>query len=878
MPKPRPFWFLRRRHIASEVDEELQMHLDLRAADLRAAGASPDEARRLARREFGDVDATRRYCRQQDEARETVMHRRLFFQDVIQDVRIAVRSLLRSPVLALTIVASVGLGLGAAAAIFSAIDAAMLRPLPYAHAERLVRIYTDAPPFKFPFSVADYLAFAEQQTQFERTAAYATRPVSYHGGDSAELLQSRIVSWGFFSVLGITPAAGRDFTEQDGRPGAPRVAIASHAFWQQRLGGRRDAIGAPLRLDGAEYTLVGVLPPSGGPLERRFDLFLIQQFTPPLRKGPFFLTVLGRLPAGGHPTAAASELRAINRAIFPIWRSSYQDDSASWNMEALGASVLGDVHTLAGLALAAVGLVWLIACTNASNLLVGRAAGRQADLAVRTALGASRGRILRYLLAESAVLAAASATVGLAIALAGTQLLKTYGADYFPRTDEIRFDGATIAFVSVLAISSALLFGLLPALQATRRPASGTRVTTRTMTASAGTRRLRRGLVAAQFAIATPLLIVATLLATSLHRLREVDLGFDTARVLTGAIRLPLAQYRETARSRVFWGELTRRLEAVPGVASVAFADGLAPNNVNNLNNFDLERHPTPAGRPQPLAAWVAVTPDYVRALGLTLLEGRFLDERDALQDDELAVVVDRAWARRYFPDRSAVGERLRGGGCTTCPWTTVVGVVSDVKYAGLDRPDDGTVYTSLDGRTTRFVVLRTAGRPEALAAPLRQALGRLEPAAPLTGIATMETLVDEALERPRSLSLLVAGFALVALLLSAIGIYGTMNYYVQQHLRDIGIRIALGGNRADVARLVIGQGMVVVALGIGLGIALAFATTRFMASLLFGVGALDPAACAVAGALLFIVALAACAAPARRAMRLQPATVLRSE
>jgi putative ABC transport system permease protein len=348
--------------------------------------------------------------------------------------------------------------------------------------------------------------------------------------------------------------------------------------------------------------------------------------------------------------------------------------------------------------------------------------------------------------------------------------------------------------------------------------------------------------------------------------------------VLTGAIRLPLAQYRETPRSRVFWSELTRRLEAVPGVTSVAFADGLAPNNASNLNNFDLERHPTPAGRPQPLAAWIAVTPGYLRTLGLTLLEGRFLDDRDGLQEDELAVVVDRAWARRYFPNRSAVGERLRGGGCTTCPWTTVVGVVSDVKYAGLDRPDDGTVYTSLDGRTSRFVVLRTPGRPEALAAPLRQALGRLEPAAPLTDIATMETLVDEALERPRSLSLLVAGFASVALLLSAIGIYGTMNYYVQQHLRDIGIRIALGGNRTDVARLVIGQAMLVVALGIVLGVGLAFATTRFMSSLLFGVGALDPVACAVAGALLFLVALAACAAPASRAMRLQPATVLRTE
>ena len=878
MSRPRPFWFLRRRHIESDVDEELQLHIEMRTAQLRGEGLSPDEARRTALRQFGDLESTRRYCRQQDDARETMTQRTLLFQDVVQDVRIAVRSLLRAPVLTLTIVASVGLGLGATAAIFSAVNAAVLRPLPYPDADRLVRIYTDVSPNKYPFSVVDYRAFAEQQTTFEQTATYSNRPVSFHHGDSAELLDTRIVSWGFFSLLGITPAAGRDFSEADGRPGAPLVAIASHAFWQQRLGGRRDVIGSPLRLDGAEYTLVGVLPPSQGPLERRFDLFLIQQFAPPLRKGPFFLSVIARLPRGAHPSAATSELRAINRALFPIWQASYQDDSATWGMEDLKTTLLDDVGTLAGLSLAAVALVWIIACTNASNLLVGRATSRQPDLAVRAALGASRGRILRHLLAESAVLATASAAVGLGIALGGMRLLKAYAGDYVPRTDEIHLDGATIAFVAALAVSSALLFGLLPALQATRSTARGAIQSARTTTGGRGARRLRRALVAAQFAIATPLLIVAALLVTSLHRLKDVDLGFDTSRVLTASIRLPATQYREVSRSRAFWSELQQDLEAVPGVASVAFADGLAPNNVNNLNNFDLERHPTPAGQPQPVAPWVAVTPGYVRTLGLTLLEGRFLDDRDALQDDELAVVVDRAWARKYFPGKSAVGERLRGGGCTTCPWTTVVGVVSDVKYAGLDKPDDGTVYTSLDGRTSRYVVVSTSGDPQALTAPLGRVLRRLEPAAPLTDVATMTTLVDDALERPQALSWLVTGFAFVALVLSAIGIYGAMGYYVQQHLREICIRMALGGSRTDVARLVIVQGMGVAAFGIAVGLGLAFATTRFVSSLLFGVGTLDVSAYTTAGAVLMAVAFVACGVPAWRAMRLQPAAVLRGE
>ena len=875
----RPFWFLRRPDVAADIDEELQLHLEWRVAELMARGMPADEAKATALRQFGDVDATRRYCREQDTSKETLMQWTLLFQDVVQDVRIAVRSLLRVPVLALTIIASVGLGLGATAAIVGAVNATVLQPLPYPEPDRLVRIFTKTAAFKFPLSVADYLALTTQQTQFERVASYSTREVSFVDRAGAELLQARVVSSNFFSVLGIGPAAGRAFAEADGRPGSPLVAIASHAFWQQRLGARHDVVGRPLHLDGTEYTLVGVLPPARGPLERRVDVFLIQQFTTPLRKGPFFLSVIGRLPRGAQQAAAASELHAINRALFPVWQSSFQDASATWGLEDLKANLLGDVGTLAGLSLAAVGLVWVIACANASNLLLGRAASRRADLAVRVALGASRGRILRHLLAESAVLAMASAGLGVAVAWVGLRLVAAYAGEYVPRTDEIGFDLVTVGLVAMLALSSALLFGLVPALQATRSPGRHATQASRTVTAGRSTRRLRRGLVAAQFAVATPLLIVAALLVTSLQRLQGVDLGFDTAGLLTASVHLPLTEYRDTGRARVFWDELTRRFEALPGVSGVAFADGLAPDRVNNVNNFELERHPTPAGQPQPLAPWIAVTPSYLRTLGLSLLEGRFLTEQDALADNELAVVVvDRAWARRHFPGRSAVGERLRGGGCTTCPWTTVVGVVGDVKYAGLDRPDAGTVYTALDGRTSRFVILRSSGPPEAAVLPMTRVLRELEPAAPLTDVATVDGLVDAALERPQSLSWLLTGFAGVALCLSAIGIYGAMGYYVQQHVRDMCIRLALGGSRSDVARLVVGQGLIVAAVGIVIGLGVAVVTTRFMASLLFGVSTLDPAAYAVATGLLFSVAIAACAVPAWRAMRLQPASVLRGE
>jgi predicted permease len=624
------------------------------------------------------------------------------------------------------------------------------------------------------------------------------------------------------------------------------------------------------------------MPPAAGPLDQRFDLFLIQQFTPPQRKGPFFYSVIARLPPGADRGLATSELHTINRALFPIWKSSYQDDKATWNMEDLKTNLVGNVGTLAGLALAAVGLVWLIACANASNLLIARVTSRRQELAVRAALGATRGRVLRYLLAESAVLATGAVALGIGVAWAGMQLLQAQGATYFPRTQEIRFDAPMMWLMAGLAISSALIFGLVPALHATGGSGDASLRSGRTVAGGAGVRRLRRSLVAAQFAIATPLLIIAALLLTSLDRLRQVDLGFETAQLLTGSIRLPGALYRDEARVNAFWVELQRRAEALPGVAAVAFADGLPPNTAGQHNNFDLEQYPAGPGGSQPVTPWLAVTPEYVRTLGLTLIEGRLLDERDPERNEAaealLSVMVDRAWAQRFFPNESAVGKRFRQGGCTTCPWTTVVGVVSDVKYDGIAQPNNGTVYFSLAGSPARFLLVRTQGDPLTIAASLQQAVRELEPAAPLSNVATMSALVDQSLARPQSLSLLVTSFAAVALLLSVIGIYGVMGYYVQQHLKEISIRMALGGSQSDVARLVLGQGMTVVGIGIAAGIAVALGSTRLMSSLLFNVGAADPWAYLSAGFLLFAVAVLACAIPAFRAMRLQPAAVLRNE
>ena len=891
----RPFWYLRReRHtVSNEVDEELDVHLQMRAADLKARGMAPDAARREAMRQFGDLEGTRQYCRRQGQAKEHRMRLGLMLDDLRQDVRICLRNLARAPVLTATIVATVGLGIGATTLMFGAVDAVLLRPLPYRDPDRLVRIYTDAPPNKFPFSVADYLALEAQQTQFEQIAGYTERAMAFTDGSAAERLRGRVVSWGYFALLGVTPVLGRSFTAADARPGSPPTVIVSHAFWQQRLGGRHDVVGRPIRLDGVDHALAGVLPPATGPLEAGRDFFVAAQWEPPRRKGPFFITALGRLRPGADPAAAASELRIINKRLFPIWRASYQDERATWGVMDLKAHVISrggpDVAATGGLALAAVALLWLIASANASSLLVARVTSRRRELAVRAALGASRERVIRYLLAESALLAAGAAAIGIALAWSGVGILRTAAAPYVARTQEINLGGPVLWVLAALTAASALLFGLVPALHGTGGPIDESlRSLGRSVTGSPGARRLRSLLVGSQFAIATPLLVVAGLLIVSLNHLRQVDLGFETQNILTGGILLPQKQYQEGPQVVAFWDELRVRLERLPGVAGMAFSDGRPPDDVGNVNNFNLEASPTPPGQSEPVAPWLAVTPDYFRLLGLSLVDGRLLDERDTVEGSPPVVVVDRAWANRFFPDGRAVGQRMREGGCTSCPLTTVIGVVSDVKYAGLDAPNDGAVYSPLPGRRSaavdqvssrfRYFLLRTTTDPAAVLPAVRQIVREMDPTLPLSGAATIDDMVDTSLQMPRSLSLLVAGFAIVALLLSIVGIYGVMAYYVQQHAKDIGIRLALGGSIAEVLQLVVGQGMKVVASGVAVGLLTALVLTRLMSSLLFGVSAADAVTFAVVTLLMLGAALAACFVPARRATTLQPAAVLRSE
>ena len=798
-----------------------------------------------------------------------------FMSSLVNDLRHSAHSLMRSPGLAATIVLTVGLGLGATAAMVTMIDAVVLRPLPYPDQEALMWIYWDRPPNQNPLSVADYRAIDGQQTTFSHLAAYQTDSVTVTGGATPTRVTARSVTWAYFSTLGLVPAHGRLFDKSDDEPGR-RVVVLSQDFWRTECGADPSIVGRVIPIDGVGHTVVGVLAADRGPVGRGVAIFRAVHWDPPRRRGPFFIRAIARLRPGVSQTTALEELRAIYRRTFASEPSGSQD-TASFGLRDLKSRAVGDVTSTLVFALAAVGCVLLIACANAVNLLLARVMRRGREWMIRAALGASRRRILQYLAAETALLTTAAAAIGLAIAAGAVQLIQVYGGNYIPRIDEIRLGGPAMAWLALLSLASAIVIGVVPAIHSARL-AGHRRLQSdgRSVTDSPAARRLRRVLVGVEFAIATPLIVAAVLVLTTLERLRDVPIGVDTSRILTASIALPQGAYPDAAAMREFWSRALERLAVIPGLDAVSFADGRPPSEVAQENDINLEDHPTPEGKIQPTNPWVGVTPGFFKTVGVTQQEGRLLDDRDFQPTAPDVVVVDRAWATRFFPNESVLGRRFHSGGCNTCDWTTVVGVVGTVKYLGLDAPDQGTVYWPLgDSNRDRYVLLRSM-HPAALIEPMRQAFRELDPSLALTGIATVDQLVADSLAEPQYLSVLVATFGAAALVLSLIGIYGVMTYFVQQHRRDIGIRLALGGDPFHVGRSVVLQGLGVVAVGVLIGVGTTFLTTTLVSSVLFGVTATDSTTMIAVPALLMTAAFLACVMPARRAARVNPVEVLK--
>jgi len=795
---------------------------------------------------------------------------------LFRDLSYSVRSLARTPALTTTIVLTVGIGLGATTGMVSVVRAVLVNPLPYEAPDGLFWIYTDNPPYRFRFSVVDYRALEADHPAFSAVAAYQTSRVTVTEGGGAERVTAKSVTGSYFPLLGQRAIIGRLFDASDDTRG-DQVAVLTAAYWARRFGSDPAVLGRTMTIDGASYSVVGVLQKTVGPLEHDVALFTAARWPAPRRKGPFFTMVLGRLRSDASHAAALDTLRAANARLFPIWKSSYQDEKATWGLQDLKARVVGDVGSTLVVVLAAVGCVLLIACANAINLLIARALNRSRELAIRSALGASRGRLLAHLLAESAVLTAGAAAVGVGVAVLAIELVATYGVDYIPRVDEVMLSAPVLGWLAVLAAASGaliLLGGLVPAIHSSslgmdRALRSGGR----SATDGPGARRLRRALVAAQFALATPLIVAAVLVMASLDRLGQVSVGIDTSRMLTAAVSLSGPGYSREPDRKAFWDRALERLTALPGVEAASLADGRPPRDSGNRNNFELEDRPTPPGQNQPICTWVAVSPAFFKTVGLPLERGRLLDEY-SLRDD--VVVVDRAWANRFFPGQEVLGRRFRSGGCTTCNWTTVVGLVGNVKWTGLDASDDGTVYWPFVDFPNAYFVLRTNVDPESLSLTVRQAVHELDPGLALSSISTGEHLVSDSLARPRYLSVLVGMFALAALVLSVVGIYGVMAYFVQQHTRDIGIRLALGGEPSDVRRMVVMEGLRLVVAGVGLGVGAAFLTARSLTAVLFGVSPTDLRTMAGVPLALVAIAAIACLVPGRRAAKLDPAEILR--
>ncbi|HUL72416.1 MAG TPA: ABC transporter permease [Vicinamibacterales bacterium] len=851
-------------------------------ADRQAIENDLAELYELRRRQDGDRAAARWLRRQQrlyplrllaSRVRTAAADRASTLPHLWRDLAYSVRTLVRTPAMAATIVLTIGVGLGATTAMVSVVRAVLVNPLPYAAADSIVWIYTDNPPYRFRFSVVDYRALEADHPTFSAVAGYQTNRVTITDGGIAERVNAKDVTGSYFPLLGQRARLGRLF---DGSDDARRqqIVVLSYDYWTRRFGRDPGVLGRTMTIDGASFTIVGVLERTDGPLEHDVAVFTAAHWPPPTRKGPFFTMAIGRLAPGVSRTAAIEALRATNARLFPIWKSSYQDEKATWGVQDLKSRVVGDIGATLFVVLAAVGCVLLIACANAVNLLIARALGRSRDLAIRGALGASRGRLVQSVLAEAGVLTVGAALVGLAVAAGAVTLVATYGAAYIPRIDEVRLSPPVLAWLGALAAAGGLLIGLVPALYSVRlRMDRALASSGRSASDGPAPRRLRRALVAAEFALATPLIVAAVLVAASLDKLGRVQVGVETSHLLTAAVSLSGPRYSQEDGRASFWKLALDRVAALPGVQSAALADSRPPADSSQRNNFDLEDHPTPPGQNQPVCTWVGVSPAFFHTVGLPLERGRLLDDL-SLQDD--VVVVDRAWANRFFPGEEVLGRRFKSGGCTTCSWTTVVGVVGNVKWIGLDAQEDGTVYFPLVDVPSAFFTLRAAGDPAALARPLQQAMRELDPSLAVSNVATGDELVADSLAYRRYLTVLVGMFALTAFGLSVVGIYGVMAYFVQQHTRDIGIRLALGGEPAAVRRLVIWQGLRLVVIGVVFGVGGAFLAARLMTTVLFGVSPTNAGAMtAVPGALL-IVAAVACLIPARRAASVDPATILR--
>jgi putative ABC transport system permease protein len=888
MPPRRSFHFPRRTasQVAADVEEELAFHLDRVAEELMADGWPREEARVEARRRFGNLETTREVCRALDASKERQMKWIETGAELGQDLRFAGRQLWKSPGFTLVAVLTLALGIGATTAIFSIVYGVLLRPLPFEAPERLVRplfVEASGEPHR-AFSPPNFLDFKAAARTLSGVTSIENGTFNLSGdGAEPERLQAALVGADFFKVLGLLPLKGRTFAPGEDQPGAPRVAVISEKLWERRFGRDAGLIGRSLTLNGQPYRVVGILR-QGAQLPSAADVWVPKVFSPQelKQRGAVYFAAIGRLAPGVTLRQARAEADVIGRRL----STQYPDANASYfqtmSVESFQERMLGDTRKPLLILLGAVGFVLLIACVNVANLLLVRAAAREGEIVIRAALGAGRGRIVRQLLAESLVLALAGGAAGAALATWITRMLVTLGPQGIPRLGQARVDGVALLFALGISLLSGVLFGLAPALQTSRTDLSGViREGTRGSKGRTGT-RARGLLVVVEMALAVILLAGAGLLIRSFSQLQSVDPGFRGDHVLTFKIALPQGKYTDDAKLRAFTNALMERTAALPGVtAAGATAFGLPLSGEDESLTFTVAgRPPLPPEKEESIRIAV-VTPGYCKLLGIRVARGReFLpQDRDGAQQ---VVMINEEAARRFFPHEEPLGQKIalgwkvngvpRGG--------EVVGIVAGFKQEALQREIEPQLFLPYDQAPVESlsVVLRTAVAPETLAPAVRPVVRALDPDLPLYELQPLNELVSTSTAQSRFYMLLLGGFAAIALVLAAVGIYGVIAYAVRQRTQEIGIRMALGASRDRVLAMVVGQGMVLVLLGGAVGLLGAFAATRGMRSLLFEVSASDPATYAGVALVLLAVAAVASYLPARRAARTEPNLALRGE
>jgi putative ABC transport system permease protein len=818
-----------------------------------------------------------------------------------QDLRFGVRMLAKSPGFAAIAIATLALGIGANAAIFSVVNAVLLRPLPFAQSDHLVSISETLPGFdnSLPMNAPDFHAFTERQRSFESMATYRSKHFDLSGGGEPEHISGARAAANLFPLLGVQPILGRTFT-QDEDPVGHNVVILSDGLWKRRYGSDPNILGRSISLDREAYTVVGVMPANFQfPLKgdrwnsEPAELWVPMAFTPAEVEGwgnMYNHSVLARLKPGVSPAQAQSDATSTIlevEKLFPAAFAVYLHGShVGAVVTPYGRVITGNVRTPLLVLLVAVGVVLLIACANVANLLLARATRRHKEVAVRAALGAGRWRLVRQMLSESLLLGLLSGVAALIVGYYAIGVLVSLAPADLPRMQEIHMDARVLFFALLLSVATAALFGIIPALEATHvDPQESLKEGGRGSGPSRSRRRVQSALIVSQMALAIMLLISAGLLVRSFAHLLKTDPGFRQQHVLTMAIPLPLRAYSHAGDIRNFFEELQRRTAAVPGVSSVGFSTDL-PLDAQERDSVDIEGLDIANNvSPEVTQSWIMG--DYFDSMGITLKRGRLFTSEDRKGHLDVAIVSETA-ARLYWPNQDPIGKRLKIIGPA---WRTVIGVAGDVKDTTMQAPasphtytpylqetDDLFESTTLDELRTVHLAVRTPADPSAVTSSVRDVVASLDPQIAVAEIKTMEVGVGESLAPQRFNLFLLALFACLAVFLAAVGVYGVLSYSVTQRTREIGVRIALGADRGTILAMTIGEGMKLTVIGGAIGLAGAFVLTRLMASLLYGVTAHDPLTFAGVVALMCLVSLAACYIPARRATRVDPMVALRHE